>query len=799
MIGRVYVCMENTFVFKCKGDAPIGITLRSLLVSRAACTDLDPCWQLAGDLTRNFMQAQDYFMWLLVLSIVVAAIVAYTLAHLIHYLLHVRRTRKGDAHSSVFSYAQSDPFDVAFTGNDDPRLSQKLTGVPSAAGANKGSRLSSIRLRPRSRNNLVLENDRVVRKVDAPAEPPAERHSGLSTSTPLRLDELAPLDPGESQSIADLVRQASSSQLGAPQDTLPARRAEAEPAAEAVPKEKEEEAADDRSIVFGEAAQDPFASLLQSPRTALEKTLTIPRAATRRAGVGALFERGEDEESQSSISREAGLRLAAALGDDKHVAFEEGAASVRAEQEPQSEDDSGTSRDTDEEEAQSGSNEAGSKHSARKGNTAEVSIPGSLAVPLSVVEEAEQLEPVGTVLTELPGPVRLHREEISLPPVVELAPPPHREVVAHLPQTAPPLQQRYDSPKLQQVAELVERYMPPPLPQEAQKKTEATKQDESGDSASFEDYPDAGLPEPPASQELSAAFVADDLNVRALPEPPQESPRVVAGALPEPPVSPRRRSTLRESAPEPPSESPRTWKDQSMPEPPQESPRTTERLPDPPSSLRHVQSEVMPQPPSDTPRLPPDEAASKAPEAPTPRFKEPPPTPRLPEDHDSETFDVEQAEPLPDPPRSEVFRPAEGNEWAAPPSDEEELDRSQLEDSADAPDRSQVDTDSLRPPSSKSSMRSAFIDDLDAPLVLTQPRERLQGSMRPGSEDGISGLRPTTLRSAAELPMPEMEAPESFFSPPPPPMETLRGSDEMGISGRRPTTLRSASELEAPK
>ncbi len=793
-LGRVFVCTESTFIYKCRGDGSIAAAARSLFSRAPVCSDAQPCWEFSGDLTRKFLFAQDYFIWLLVLSVVLALVAAYSTAHLIHYLLHLRKTNKEGGHNFVFPFSQSDPFSTVVMGNDDPRASQMFD---QAAVEQKKSSSGSqfVRMRGRDRNQLALENDRVVRK--SPREAVIQRHSGLESVAPMRHDELAPLDPGE-MSQRNAVRE--SVMLALPAELMPE-----EAAVEDHKSEGEEEDEGIKSVMFGDTPQDPFASLLLSPRSALEKTQTIPRGAGRRAGVTGVFGGHDEDDSQSSVSREAGLQMAATLGDDRHDAEEERytqrgsmqrtsigqlfateespqplvqhETDLQVEAIPEHDEHVAEERRSESEieeerkkseEATLGAMEDSVKVESQDGSTANVDVMTAAKVeeevrenalpepvvlePVSVVEpveveDIETLEPMGTVLTELTGPVRLVREEVLLPPIIELDQTPRRATVAAV-QPMPfrsnsvvaprPVPQR--GPKVKLASRMQARA---PVQAVSPKQSLAAPREESDDSASFDDYSAGALPEPPKTEDFSALL--GSTSNRLLPEPPSDSPRVV-----------------------------------SMPAPPDETPQVMD-------SMRGG----LPPAPQETPRF---EVAKE-----TPRFVDPPASVRREyRGGNSESFDSED-ETLPEPPKSEVFRTSPDEGWIDPPSEEEHsMDRPQLEDSADAPDTPQNDPHSARPPSATSSWRnSAIMEELELPL--TQPRANLLGSLRGQSEEGISGRRPTTLRSAAELAMPEMELPETFSAPRGISKVSLRASEEAGISGRRPSTLRSAAELDLQK
>jgi hypothetical protein len=749
------------------------------------------------------MQAQDYFMWLLVISFILFAILLYTIPHLIHYLLHVRRTARKTVHNDSFN---TDPLFLA--------ASPSLSGLDVAVSLEPGLvKSSSNRIRARERNDLVVENDRVVRRSalqesaggaakEVPlAEPQVKKQNSFLDSSvqPIVHDELEPLDPGQLAVLVD--------------------------AAEARQRPPSE-------LEFGAGTQDPFGSLYLSPRTALEATRTIPRntAVTKtKPALEDVFAEDEEESDTRGSSNEATLRMTSTLHNDAFDADERSGSRTLNEAVAEAQRTLNAARMPS---FSSGSNEADLKRTAtlsdhnddgeglgetstdsglsqnntpRSANTSSArflldlsrtsnsaqkaaSPKTEVVVASPPLPPAIELFPSGTVMTELGVPTYLHQQELHPTTLAPLnVDDPMEPVVVRVanpstPRASPAVAEltsvpRYNSPKLQNVAAMVERFIPAESRGEPEIKAAAPPVEVSEneeESASFEGYPS-----PPHTDHFDSLI----LNTR-LPPPPLESPRTALEQLPAPPRDSLRMSRAVEGYPTPPNtdhfdshvqtaelppppvESPRKVLEQ-LPAPPRDSlrlsrpldhadmsfvvppdtPRAEEPLPDPPKTEVFTVSTVKDalfEAPPETPRF--------APPPETPRFAPPPETPRFEEQEEGEG-EWNNDEPLPDPPKSEVFSLPRREEWASPPSEEDEsLDRSQLEDSADAPDSVPRDAHNLNPPS-KGSIRGML-----AELESVPPRPPLLGL----DDTDVSGRRPTTLRGPAELALPELEAPESF-------------------------------------
>ncbi len=762
-LRRVYICLETTFVFECVGSTVTSlISSRSSLSERAApCTDEFPCWQFSGDFTRRFMQAQDYFMWLLVVSIVLFCVVVYSVPHLLHYLLHLRRTSRKTIHNENSLQTALEPLLVP-QGGGGHEVSVRLEGF---------GKPNSSRIRGRDRNDLVIENDRVVRRsalnnehsgefiLEEKAGELLKQNSFLGSGAhPIVHEELEPLDPGQ---VALLVE-----------------------AAEQQQKEKDEEAAQEEAE-FGAAAQDPFASLYLSPRTALEATKTIPRSANKtRPAAEDVF-----DDSRPS-SNEATLRMASTVGNDGFDADE--AISSRHLEQAIAEAQRSLEL-TQKEFLESSSkvpesdNEASTDSGLSNGEDAVLppSAPSSAKLFLDLnkvkVKPPEPIElfPSGQVMVELGNPTLLHQEELNPKTLAPLSEPVHPSVAEISTSLAP----RYNSPKLQNVAAMVERYIPA--------NAEPADEEEEEESNSFDQYPspprtevfEAGLPPPPLESPrlfASAAFPppprgsmhfahspledvakSDD----AFPPPPRGSMHFALSPLEEvksevlaeapfqpPPRNSIRASRLKDPLPDPPSSEKFEAPFQPPPRDSIRAARLEDPLPDPPRSEKFEPS--------------PLESFVAPPE--TPRFAPPPETPRF---EDQEEGEGEWNEPLPDPPQSGIFN-LRREDWAAPPSEDESLDKSQVEDSADHPDTVTNDAHNLNPPS-KGSIRGLVAElegvnlaqsnsakgSIRGPeLDVLQPRPPLIDDL----DDDVSGRRPKTLRGATELALPELEAPETF-------------------------------------
>jgi hypothetical protein len=492
----------------------------------------------------------------------------------------------------------------------------------------------------------VVENDRVVRRStiqqseESFPEPPVQpnRNSFLDHAVqPIVQEDLEPLDPAQLAVMVDAEEEKEQNNRRL-HDELP-------------------------PLAFGEATQDPFASLYLSPRSALEATRTIPRSfpksQVRKAGD--VFAQGKEEEDDGNdddeeestswaSSNEASLRLASTLGHDVFDA-EERSISLRHLDKAVKEAQRSLRNMTANEST------APKKISTESGDSVEfvdaldvskttsvVASPIELVDALdvskttSVVASPIELTPIGTVVEDMGSPTALDQQELNPttlapldeeeefePIVVSVSAPP---VLSEL-SVAP----RYNSPKLQNVAAMVEKFIP-----KAEMETEDVEDDNS---ASFEGYPS-----PPQTMEF-------------------------------------RRDVI-----------------------------------------ESFQSSF--QQPPETPRFntPPD----------TPRFEDlaPPDTPREHWDND---------EPLPDPPKSEVFSL---RRMMA------ELEEVPLTQPSSLLENENTNVIGRRPTTLR------MVSDLEE-VPLTQPSFLL------GFEDAdVSGRRPTTLRGPNELDMPELEVPESF-------------------------------------
>ena len=76
-IQDLYVCVDTGSIFECVGAAlPRSGDGRSPRMT--PCSDANPCWQFSGSMTRAalFPQVQDYFIWLIILSVVCGVLLA---------------------------------------------------------------------------------------------------------------------------------------------------------------------------------------------------------------------------------------------------------------------------------------------------------------------------------------------------------------------------------------------------------------------------------------------------------------------------------------------------------------------------------------------------------------------------------------------------------------------------------------------------------------------------------------------------------------------------------------------------
>lgn len=662
----------------------------------ATCIGQSPCWIQAYQLAASSgVQANnDYFLWLLILTIILAVTLAILIPLLIFYLLHVRKAKDKEYqqpvyHHPIFVASASPPL----LGSSAPTGKEPVVVAATQPPIDRDSK--------RARGELVLGDMRVSRpNLAAVIGGSISEHDDDSVrvvpAPSTEIQELEPLNPLETPGEADLQIRAVAPEKMESVDTEEAPEMVLEP----------EDATSDMSVEVSKellpsgtpraTAPDPFA--LMSPRAALEMSGSLRPSRPRIT------------ELQPSGQVLTPLSVSASRIETV------GAAGAAGSKSPQ------------------------------------------------VIE----LHPVGTVMTELSSkPSQVLREEsfMTPPPSISVnsGAGPDEEIsyskedeeedstasrsFEDYHRTLEGLDLTYSAALLDEPEEV----LPPKIVTPREEDDESLPEPPKFGSIRLE-----GLPEPPSA--------SPNASPRALPEPPRFG-SVRLDQLPEPPVSPRESlrelpeppkfSSLRsEGLPEPPELSPRASVIEDMPEPPSFGSLRGESLPEPPVSPR--EDTALPEPPKFG-SLRVDDKLPEPPQSPGSSLRglpEPPITPRG-------DFDTSLPEPppdngsmrhgaLPEPPKS-----ARAPRGGAMVSEDDSLDRSQIEDSADAPDYRHADDD-VKPPSGSSSLRN----------------------------DTIGGRRPSSLRMAEPLVFPETLVRTSSFG-------SLRGSDD-GIAGRKPGTLRDA-------
>lgn len=160
-IGDIFVCVNTGSAFECTGAAGLSsVTRESFTPRMSLCTDADPCWQFSGELTKAslFPQVHDYFIWLIVLSVLAGLLLTCVILLIIFFISERKKNQRRDEEveqlkkNGVQGDSSYPPNVVLSSGNDgiynDPYVAEKPSRMSRVGG--------------RARADLVLQDGEVV-------------------------------------------------------------------------------------------------------------------------------------------------------------------------------------------------------------------------------------------------------------------------------------------------------------------------------------------------------------------------------------------------------------------------------------------------------------------------------------------------------------------------------------------------------------------------------------------------------------------------------------------------------------
>ena len=165
-ISDMYVCVDTFSTFECVGSSGSENRESKKSFRMAVCSDASPCWQFSGELTKAalFPQVEDYFIWLIVLSIV-GGVLLTVVVLLVIFLCSERKKAKQLNAAERIEALEGGPSFAA------PEVDHRRAGngVGDVEGSNNDPYPPPKQIRPsrigrQSRGDLVLVNGEVVSK-----------------------------------------------------------------------------------------------------------------------------------------------------------------------------------------------------------------------------------------------------------------------------------------------------------------------------------------------------------------------------------------------------------------------------------------------------------------------------------------------------------------------------------------------------------------------------------------------------------------------------------------------------------